>query len=144
MIPISPITMENITPHIGMPVCAVMTDGARHVGILRGVGDGMLHLDVPSPSMTLASVKGRKTGSAAVKTSKVSRAGHAGNPGFARIQAAKARNVQNAGPKKPMKLQTKAWGYGPYGGWGLGWGFAAAAFGLAALTALFLIPWFWI
>ena len=49
MIPIYPLTIEAITPHIGRPVLAVLQDGQEHAGILSRVQGRSLTLnDEPS------------------------------------------------------------------------------------------------
>lgn len=69
MIPISPITVDNIVPHIGRPVYAVLNDGTCRVGIIRGCSGGQLYLDSsPRGPLSLASVKGAKKEAAKVRT----------------------------------------------------------------------------
>ena len=61
MIPISPINAQTVSPFIGSPVCAVLQDGTRHFGILRGIGGGQLYLDGCSGGgPTLASLPGSR------------------------------------------------------------------------------------
>jgi len=139
LIPISPITVENILPHVGRPVYAVLHDGTCRFGIIRGCSGGQLYLDaVPRGPLSLASVKGTNKGAALAKSIKA---------GSVHVKGTAARNVKAVKPFKTAKVRTKAWGFGPgFGGWGWGWGWgaAAAAVGLAAIAALFLIPFFFI
>ena len=60
LIPISPITAENVSPYIGGQICAVMHDGTRHFGILRGIDGGQLYMDVASDGLALASLPDKK------------------------------------------------------------------------------------
>lgn len=124
-------------PHVGRPAYAVLRDGSCRVGIIRGCSEGNLYLDVAPGGLSLASVKGTKAGDALIKAMKARN-----------VKGTAARNVKAVKPCKPGKVRTKAWGFGPYGGygyggWGWGWG-AAAAIGLAAIAALFLVPFFFI
>lgn len=139
MIPISPITVDNILPHVGRPVYAVLHDGSCRIGIIRGCSGGHLYLDGAPGGLTLASIKGTKQGDALIKALKANNV---------KIKGTSARNVKAVKPFKAAKVRTKAWGFGPYGfggwGWGWGWGAAAAAIGLGAIAALFLLPFFWI
>lgn len=126
-------------PHIGSPVYAVMQDGACHCGILCGVADGHLYLNTMPGALSLASIKARPRRPHPERVAQAIRTARAAN-GSRSVKALISRT------SKLPKVRTKAWGFGPYGGWGWGWGwgFGAAAFGLAALAALFLIPFFWI
>jgi hypothetical protein len=61
MYQIQPICEEAILPHVGRHVCAVLRDGTRHYGFVRGIADGRLYLE-PEPPFTLAgtSVRNRR------------------------------------------------------------------------------------
>lgn len=106
LIPISPICDETVRPYVGRPVLAVMHDGNRHYGILRGIEGDRLLMDGGGSELSLASVRSKM-----------------------------GKNWQ------PDKAQTKA--FYPYGA-GFGFGFGAFALSLAALAALFFVPFFFI
>lgn len=59
LIPITPVTAETCARYVGKSVCAVMQDGSRYYGILRGVGDGQLYLEGTPEELALHSLKGR-------------------------------------------------------------------------------------
>jgi hypothetical protein len=52
MIPIQPVTEENIRLYYGYPVMVVLRDGTEHIGILSRVGGGKLILNEQSIAET--------------------------------------------------------------------------------------------
>ncbi|MBB6669484.1 hypothetical protein [Cohnella nanjingensis] len=123
MIPISPLSEEHLSRFVGAPVCAMTHDGKCHYGILRSCENGHIYLNEGRDELVLTALKKKAKTSARMNVKRI--AGHS-----------KTKLNMKRYPGL-SKAKTSAWG------WGWGWG-AGLAISLAALTALFFIPFFFI
>jgi hypothetical protein len=133
MEPIYPLHEEVVSRYCGMPVCAVMQDGSRYIGILSSCKDGKLCLN-GEPEASSDEAQLNKAKSAVSKKTKG------------------GKNKKEAKPiSQPVKAQTQAYPYDPYGygynggyGYGYGpqpynpWG-GALALDFALIAFLFLL-----
>lgn len=115
MIPIHPISEDNIKRHCGLPVCAVLQDGTRHYGMLSRVDGGQLYLNEDAPvASEVAFTSDRKKKGKASSSKKASVSQWFGGP----------------------------YGYGGFGGYGYGrpFGFGGRiALDIAAIALLFAL-----
>jgi hypothetical protein len=132
MEPIRPLHEEHVKRFCGMPVCAVLRDGTRHMGILSACQGGRIYLNggenYLQPMSPRVGVLGNTAKGKGAKKTKA-------------VQASKPEQNQ----EKEVHTQAYPFGPGYYGGYypygyGYGYGFgAAAAVDLAALAFLFLL-----
>ncbi len=128
MQPIYPIQEDVVSRYCGMPVCVILQDGSRYVGILSSCKDGKLCLNGdPEPGIDEAQLNKAKSA-----VSKKQKGGKNKKEAIHASQPAKAQT--QAYPYDPYGYGGYSYGYNPYNPWG-----GAFALDLALIAFLFLL-----
>ncbi|WP_434748402.1 hypothetical protein [Paenibacillus amylolyticus] len=116
---IHPVCEENVSPHVGRPVCLVMKDGKHMYGTLGGCRDGKVYLNESFQGPRLCSVQSKQ----------------------------QLRRVSKKKLSSARKAKSSAYGGYPYGGgyggYGGGYGYGAG-YDVALIATLFLLPFLFI